>query len=69
MSLILLLNMVIAVMSMALETELYRIPFVVNNATYGFAALVILAASAVSGLIVRRKIDTLDMVTALKVRE
>lgn len=53
----------------ALETELYRIPFVVNTATYGVAAAVILIASALSGLIVRRKIDTLDMVTALKVRE
>lgn len=52
-----------------MQTELYRIPFVINPATYGLASAVILSASAVSGLIVRRKIDTLDMVTALKVRE
>ncbi len=58
-----------ALMSKALETELYRIPFVINPSTYGLAAIVILAASVFSGFIVRRKLDQLDMVTALKIRE
>lgn len=56
-------------MAAAMETELYRIPFVIHPATYGFAAIVILCASTVSGLIVRRKIDQLDMVSALKISE
>ena len=56
-------------MAVAMETEMYRIPFVIHPGTYGLAALVILGASAASGLIVRRKIDGLDMVTALKVKE
>ena len=51
------------------EAALAGADFVVNTATYGFSALVILIASLLSGLIVRRKIDTLDMVTALKIRE
>jgi putative ABC transport system permease protein len=56
-------------MAQAMSTEMYRIPFVIHPATYALAAVVVLFASTVSGLIVRRKIDQLDMVTALKIRE
>jgi putative ABC transport system permease protein len=56
-------------MAQAMTTEMYRIPFVIYPATYGLAAVVILVASVLSGLIVRRKIDQLDLVSALKVRE
>ncbi len=55
-------------MSKGLETELYRIPFVVNPQTYAVAALVIMAASLICGLIVRRKLDKLDLVEVLKAR-
>ena len=44
-------------------------PFMVTPATYGYATLVVLVAGVVSGLIVRRKIDQLDMVAVLKTRE
>ncbi len=53
----------------ALETELYRIPFVLNPSTYAFAAIVISVAALVSGLSVRRGIDRLDLVGVLKSRE
>ena len=56
-------------MAQAMSTEMYRLPFVIHPATYGLASLVVLAASAASGLIVRRKIDQLDMITALKTSE
>jgi putative ABC transport system permease protein len=56
-------------MSKALETELYRIPFVLNASTYGLASVTILCASALSALMVRRKINKLDLITALKIRE
>ena len=56
-------------MSQAMSTDMFRIPFVVRPATYGMAILVILLASTASGLIVRRKIDQLDMITALKIKE
>ena len=49
--------------------ELFRIPAVIQPRTYGIAVLVVLAASAVSALIVSRKIDALDLVEALKIRE
>ncbi len=44
-------------------------PFLITPATYGYATLVVLAAGVVSGLIVRRQIDHLDMVAVLKTRE
>lgn len=53
----------------ALKTDLFRIPFVLNPATYAFAALVIALAALGSGLIVRRGIDHLDLVSVLKARE
>jgi putative ABC transport system permease protein len=53
----------------ALETEMYRIPFVLNASTYTFAALVIAAAAVFSSLMVRRGIDRLDLVAVLKSRE
>ncbi|MCB1228884.1 MAG: FtsX-like permease family protein [Verrucomicrobiae bacterium] len=53
----------------ALETELYRIPFVLNPSTYSFAAIVIVIASILSSLIVRRGIDRLDLIAVLKSRE
>lgn len=53
----------------ALETEMYRIPFVLNAFTYTFAALVIVFAAVFSGLMVRHGIDRLDLVAVLKSRE
>lgn len=50
-------------------TELLRIPLVIGRATYASASLVVLAASALSALIVRRRIDRLDLVEVLKTRE
>jgi putative ABC transport system permease protein len=53
----------------ALETENQRFPLVVEPSTYAFAAVVVLVAAAVTGLIVRRRIDRLDLVEVLKSRE
>ena len=53
----------------AVNTEMYRFPLVIAPATYGFAAAVTLTASVLSGLIVRRKLDRLDLVAVLKSKE
>lgn len=53
----------------AMSTEVFRIPLVVSSRTYGFAAIVIILATAVSSLIVRRRLDRLDLVAVLKTRE
>jgi putative ABC transport system permease protein len=58
-----------AYMTLGLQTEIYRIPLVVNSSTYVFAAMVVIIAAVVSGLIVRRRIDHLDLVAVLKSRD
>jgi putative ABC transport system permease protein len=52
-----------------LQTELYRFPVVIGSGTYAAAAGVTLTAAVVSGLIVRRRLDRLDLVQVLKSRE
>jgi putative ABC transport system permease protein len=49
--------------------DLIAIPIVVAPRTYAFAAVVIVVAGVVSALIVRRRIDQLDLVGVLKTRE
>jgi putative ABC transport system permease protein len=51
------------------HTDMIAIPIVIAPSTYAYAALAIVAAGVASALIVRRRIDRLDMVAALKTRE
>jgi putative ABC transport system permease protein len=51
------------------QAELFRIPPIVAPRSYAIAALIILVAGAISALIVRRRIDQLDLVSVLKTRE
>jgi putative ABC transport system permease protein len=53
----------------AFETELYRVPFVIEPSTYGIAILVATIATTLSALLVRRRIDRLDLIGVLKTRE
>jgi putative ABC transport system permease protein len=52
-----------------METDLFRVPLVLEPSTYAFAGLVILAAALASGLMVRRRLDHLDLVAVLKTKE
>lgn len=52
-----------------LQNEIYRVPLVISPATYTFAYLVVIVAAAVSALLVRRKLDELDLIAVLKTRE
>jgi putative ABC transport system permease protein len=52
-----------------ITTDEFFFPFVIQPATYAFAVLCALAAGGVSALIVRRRVDTLDLVAVLKTRE
>jgi putative ABC transport system permease protein len=58
-----------ALATRAYDTELFRIPLVVDRWTYGFAASVVLAAATISSFVVRRHIDRLELVGVLKTRE
>jgi putative ABC transport system permease protein len=51
------------------ESDLYSLPFIIKSDTYAISAFVVLAAATVSALLVRRRIDQLDMIKALKTRE
>jgi putative ABC transport system permease protein len=53
----------------ALDSEVYRFPLVVSNAAVAWAFLTIIGAALISGLIVRRRLDRLDLVAVLKIRE
>jgi putative ABC transport system permease protein len=52
-----------------MNTETFRIPVIIAPTTYAIATLAILASGALSALIVRSRIDRLDLVSALKTRE
>ena len=51
------------------DTELFRIPFHLESSTYAKAVLVVAGAAIVSALIVRRKLDELDLIAVLKTKE
>lgn len=57
------------VLSSYFDTELYRLPLTISPFTYGFAGVVIIASIAVTGLLIGREIDRLDLVAVLKARE
>ena len=58
-----------ALTSSAYNSELYRLPLVINNSTYAFTFVVVLLAALGSGLIIRRQINRLDLIAVLKTRE
>lgn len=56
-------------MSTAFETELYRVPLVVEPATLGKASLIAAATVIACAAFVRRRLDRLDLIGVLKTRE
>ncbi len=52
-----------------MQNDLFRVPVVLAPATYAFAVTVVLISSALSGLIVRRRLDQLDLIGVLKTAE
>jgi len=58
-----------AYIAKAISSELFRVPIVVETATYSLAAVVVIASACLSGLIVRHRLDHLDLVAVLKARE
>jgi putative ABC transport system permease protein len=52
-----------------IKTDEFFFPLVIQPPTYAYAAITVVAAGVASALIVRRRIDTLDLVGVLKTRE
>ncbi len=53
----------------SLQTEMYRIPVVLGRGTFALAAAVVLISSVLSALLVRRRLNRLDLIGVLKTRE
>jgi len=51
------------------DSEMFRIPLVVSSETYAMAAMTIVMATIISAMVVRRRLDRLDLVEVLKTRE
>jgi putative ABC transport system permease protein len=51
------------------QSEVYRFPLFVSRQAIAWSFLGIIGAALVSALIVRRRLDTLDLVAVLKIRE
>ena len=51
------------------NNEIYRLTFGVTAATVAWAYLTVIGAAIISGLVVRRRLDTLDLIGVLKTRE
>ena len=53
----------------SLQTDTFRIPYVIAARTYWVAALITVAAAVASAFVVRRRLDSLDLISVLKTRE
>ena len=53
----------------SIQSEVYRFPLFVSRQAVAWSFLGIMTAAALSALLVRRRLDTLDLVAVLKVRE
>lgn len=62
-------NLFCYIMVQNFDNEMYELPLVVSLWTFGFASTVVLTAAVASGLVVRRRLDHLDLVAVLKSRE
>jgi putative ABC transport system permease protein len=56
-------------LAVALSSELYRMPLVFSSFNFLFAFMVIIIVATVSGLAVRKRLVSLDLVEVLKTRE
>ena len=57
------------VVARAFDTELFRLPFVIDASTYGLSVLFAIFATTASAALVRRRVQHLDLIRVLKTRE
>src|SRR4030043_1154411 len=58
-----------AYLAKAIESDLFRVPVLIDSATYSLAVTVVVVSACLSGLIVRHRLDHLDLVGVLKAKE
>ena len=59
-------TLMVHAMAALMDTELYRIPAVIDRDTYGLAVVVVLVSSCLSFYLVWRKVESIDLVSAQK---
>lgn len=58
-----------SLLSRSYQWELFRLPLIITTETYVFAFVTVLVAAISSALVIRRRLDRLDLVAVLKTRE
>jgi putative ABC transport system permease protein len=56
-------------MAKSFDTEMFRIPLIIEASTYGYAIIWVLVAACLSAALVRRRVVKLDLIRVLKTRE
>ena len=62
-------NLLVQLLSSTVDPEAYRLPMTLTPRSYAFGVVVTLAAALLSALLVRRRLDQLDLIAVLKTRE
>lgn len=57
------------ILSVSLQSELYRVPLILNKTSFAYSCLIVLIASLFSSVFLVRKIKKLDMIASLKAKE
>ena len=57
------------IVTSSLATDLFRVPFVTEPRIFAVSSIIVVIAALASALIVRRRVDRLDLVQVLKTRE
>ena len=58
-----------SIIATEMDSDLYRIPLIVESGSYAFSAMVVLVSALLSGLIIWQRLKQLDLVAVLKTRE
>jgi putative ABC transport system permease protein len=61
--------LLVLVVMLRFESDLFRMPVVALPATYLTATALVFAAAAIAALLVRRRLDRIDLISVLKTRE
>lgn len=62
-------HLIAFLISSSMSSELYRVPYVIENATVGYAAVIVLIALFLSSLLIFRRVQNLDLIEVLKTKE
>jgi putative ABC transport system permease protein len=58
-----------ALFAEAISSDIYRVPLVLEPSTYAFGAAVVLGSGLISSIVIKRRLDDLDLVAVLKTTE